>query len=219
MSKSRQRYQNGSLIKVPRAHGPSDWVLRYRVTLGDGRRVQRQAIIGTTAEYKTDSQAEKAADKVRLTINNSTPSAQAPTVGIVARHFREVELSDANERRSWSTKTNYKEMLDLFILPRWETTRMLDIKSVAIEAWLGTLVSTKKERKPLENGTKQRIRNILSALFSHAQRYEFVPIGHNPVKLVRQSGKRSRIPDILEASEISRALGRFQAAGEGGHRP
>lgn len=205
MSKSRQRYQNGSLIKVPRAHGPSDWVLRYRVTLGDGRRVQRQAIIGTTAEYKTDSQAEKAADKVRLTINNSTPSAQAPTVGIVAWHFREVELNDANERRSWSTKTNYKEMLDLFILPRWETTRMLDVKSVAIEAWLGTLVSTKKERKPLENGTKQRIRNILSALFSHAQRYEFVPIGHNPVKLVRQSGKRSRIPDILGASEI-RAL-------------
>jgi len=205
VSQSRQRYQNGSLIKVPRAHGPSEWVLRYRVTLGDGRRAHRQAIIGTTAEYKTTSQAEKAADKVRLTINNSTPSAQAPTVGIVARHFREVELSDANERRSWSTKQNYKEMLDLFILPRWETTRMLDVKSVAVEAWLGALVSTKKERKPLENGTKQRIRNILSALFSHAQRYEFVPIGHNPIKLVRQSGKRSRIPDILEPSEI-RAL-------------
>jgi integrase len=96
-------------------------------------------------------------------------------------------------------------MLDLFILPRWETTRMLDLKSVPVEDWLGALVSTKKDRKPLENGTKQRIRNILSALFSHAQRYEFVPKGCNPITLVRQSGKRSRIPDILDPSEI-RAL-------------
>ena len=201
MSHSRQRYQKGSLIKVSRAQGAGDWVLRYRVTLADGRRVQRQAIVGTTAEYKTRSQAEKAADKVRLTINNLSPAAQVPTVGLVAQHFREVELNDANERRSWSTKQNYKTMLDLFILPRWEATRMLDVKSVAIEAWLGTLRSTKKARRPLEGGTKQSVRNIFSTLFGHAQRYEFIPIGHNPVKLVRQTGKRSRIPDILEPWE------------------
>jgi integrase len=102
-------------------------------------------------------------------------------------------------------------MLNLFILPRWETTRMLDVKSVAVEAWLGTLMSTKKTGKPLENGTKQRIRNIFSTLFAHAQRYEFVPIGHNPIKLVRQTGKRSRIPDILEPWE-TKAL--WVSAGE-----
>src|SRR5581483_2253894 len=199
---SRQRYQQGSLIKVRRAHRPSEWVLRYRVTLDDGRRVQRQAVIGSTQKYKTESEAQKAADALRLTINNLSPAAQVPTVGLVAQHFKDVELNDANERRSWATKQNYKEMLDLFILPRWEATRMLDVKSVAVEAWLATLMSTKHPEKPLENGTKQRIRNVFSVLFTHAQRYEFVPIGHNPVKLVRQSGKRSRIPDILTPSEI-----------------
>ncbi len=30
-----------------------------------------------------------------------------------------------------------------------------------------------------------------------------MPIGHNPIKLVRQSGKRSRIPDILTAGDIN----------------
>ena len=186
---SRQRYEAGSLVKKRRADGRSEWVLRYRVTLDDGRRVQRQAVVGTTEKYKTESQAQKAADQVRLTINNISPAAQVPTVGPVAQHFKDVELNDANERRSWATKQNYKEMLNLFILPRWETTRMLDVKSVAVEAWLGTLMSTKKTGKPLENGTKQRIRNIFSTLFAHAQRYEFVPIGHNPIKLVRQTGQ------------------------------
>jgi integrase len=198
----RQRYQKGSLIKVRRAHGPSDWVLRYRVTLGDGRRVQRQAIVGNTHKYKTESEAQKAADAVRLTITNMSPAAQVPTVGVVAQHFKDVELNDVNSSRSWSTKQNYLGMLNLFILPRWESARMLDVKTVAVEAWLASLRST-KTGKQLENPTKQRIRNIFSVLFTHAQRHEFVPIGHNPIKLVRQSGKRSRVPDILTAGEIN----------------
>lgn len=176
--------------------------LRYRVTLPDGRRVQRQAVVGTTDEFKTESQAQKVADKLRLTINNLSPGAQVPTVGLVTQHFKDVELIESNERRAWSTKQNYKEMLDLFILPRWETTRMLDVKSVAVEEWLATLRST-KTGKPLENGTKQRIRNIFSVLFTHGQRHEFLPIGHNPIGLVRQTGKRSCIPDILEPGEIN----------------
>ncbi len=200
---SRQYYQQGSLLKLRRIDGRSEWVLRYRVTLPDGRRVQRQAIIGTTEKYKTESQAQKAADQVRLTINNQSPIAQVPTVGLIARHFKDVELNESNPGRSWSTKQNYLGMLNLFILPRWETSRMLDIKTVTVENWLGSLISTTQTGKPLENPTKQRIRNIFSVLFTHAQRYEFVPIGHNPIKLVRQSGKRSRIPDILTAGEIN----------------
>ena len=200
--KARQRYQKGSLIKVRRADGRSEWILRYRVALSDGRRVQRQAIVGTTEQLKTESQAQKAADQIRLTVNNLSPAAQVPTVGLVATHFKKVELNDSDTSRSWSTKQNYLGMLNLFILPGWESMRMLDIKTVAVESWLAALTSTKTDN-PLENPTKQRIRNIFSVLFTHAQRYEFVPIGHNPIKLVRQSGKRSRVPDILTAGEIN----------------
>jgi integrase len=200
---SRQRYQKGSLFKQRRAHGPTEWILRYRVTLPDGRRVQRQAIIGTTETYKTESQAQRAADQVRLTINNMSPAAQIPTIGLVASHFRDVELNESNTRRSWSTKTNYQDMLNLYILPRWEQDRMLDIEAVAVEKWLETLTYKTKAEKPLANPTRQRIRNVFSVLFTHAQRYKFVPMGHNPIKLVRQSGKRSQIPDILTASEIN----------------
>jgi len=203
---SRQRYQKGSLLRQCRADVRSEWVLRYRVTLPDGSRVQRQAIVGTTQKYKTESQAQKAADQVRLTINNMSPAVQIPTVGLVARHFKDVELNQSNTRRSWSTKTNYCDMLNLYILhilPRWEKSLMLDIKTVAVEEWLATLPRKTDRGKPPQNATKQRIRNVFSVLFTHARRHEFVPIGHNPITLVRQSGKRSRIPDILTASEIN----------------
>ncbi len=55
----------------------------------------------------------------------------------------------------------------------------------------------------LENGIKQRIRNVLSVLFTHAQRYEFISQGYNPVNLVRQTDRRSRIPDILESWKMN----------------
>jgi integrase len=120
---------------------------------------------------------------------------------MVTRHFKEIELLDTNTRRSWSTKQNYRDNLNSYILPRWETIRIMDIRTVDVEAWLSALEG-KKKRQPLADPSKQRIRNVFSCLFTHAQRYEFVPMGHNPIKLVRQSGKRSRIPDILTAGEL-----------------
>ena len=199
--RSRQRYQKGSLLKQRRADGRTEWILRYRIPLPDGRRVQRQAVVGTTDQYRTESQAQRAADQLRLTINNASPAAQAPTVGMVARHFKQIELSDSNTRRSWSTRQGYRDNLNSYILPRWETDRMMDVKAVEVESWLAGL-GGKKNGQPLTNASKQKIRNVFSCLFTHAQRYEFVPMGHNPIKLVRQSGKRSRIPDILTAGEL-----------------
>ena len=201
---SRQRYQKGSLLKQRRADGRTEWVLRYRVTLSDGRRVQRQAVVGTTREYRTESQAQKAADRLRLAINDLGAAVQIHTVGMVARHFQDVELSASSARRSWSTKQNYVDNLTSYILPRWGRTRMMDIKAVEVEEWLATL-GGKKSGRPLADPSRQKIRNVFSCLFTHAQRHEFVPQGHNPIKLVRQSGKRSRTPDILSAGEV-RAL-------------
>jgi integrase len=204
---SRQRYQQGSLLKQRRANGNTDWVLRYRVTLPDGHRAQRQVVVGTTKEYPTESQARKAADHARLTINDKALSAQ-PTVETVASHFKEIELHEHNLRRAWSTKQKHKDLLNCYILPRWGTNRMMDVKAVAVEAWLGTLMVTKGGKKnphqqTMADPTKQSIRNTFATLFTHAQRYEFVPPNHNPIKLVRQSGQRSHIPDILTPSEIN----------------
>jgi integrase len=58
----------------------------------------------------------------------------------------------------------------------------------------------------LANSTKAKIRSLLSTLFNHAIRYEWLDQGRNPVTLVRQSAKRQRSPEFLETFEIQRLL-------------
>lgn len=69
-----------------------------------------------------------------------------------------------------------------------------EVRTVAVERWLRTL--------HLANETKSKIRSIMSVLFNHAIRYEFLPQGMNPITLVRQSAKRQRIHDFLEIWEL-----------------
>jgi integrase len=59
---------------------------------------------------------------------------------------------------------------------------------------------------PLANATKAKIRNLLSVLFNHAIRYEWLGQGGNPITLVRQSAKRMRTPEVLEPGEIQSLL-------------
>ncbi len=59
---------------------------------------------------------------------------------------------------------------------------------------------------PLANTTKTKIRILLSVLFNHAIRYEWLGQGGNPITLVRQSAKRMRTPEVLEPSEIQNLL-------------
>jgi integrase len=47
----------------------------------------------------------------------------------------------------------------------------------------------------------------MSAIFHHAMRYEWVE--RNPIKLVRQSAKRERTPDILELAELQLLLSKL----------
>ena len=54
---------------------------------------------------------------------------------------------------------------------------------------------------------KAKIRNLMSALFTHAMRYEW--LDRNPIKLVRQSAKRERIPAVLELWELQVLLSQF----------
>lgn len=79
-----------------------------------------------------------------------------------------------------------------------------DVRTVEVEQWLRHLRCN--EGGPLADGTKSKIRNLMSVLFNHAIRYEWLEQGRNPVTLVRQSAKRKRTPEVLEPDEIQRLL-------------
>lgn len=91
----------------------------------------------------------------------------------------------------------------------WASLDIRDVQTVAVERWLQSLCCLNGDR--LADVTKAKIRNLMSVLFNHAIRYEWLEQGKNPITLVRQSSKRKRIPKILEPHEIRNLLAELKS--------
>ena len=98
-----------------------------------------------------------------------------------------------NCRESPYAQEVYGGYLNIWIVPKWGNYSLSDVRTVQVETWLGTL-------KQLSNGTRAKLRNIMSAIFAHAMRWEF--FDRNPITLVRQSTKRQREPEVLTVEEL-----------------
>ena len=195
----RTRYQQGSVQREKRKSGPDVWVYRWYEVGSDGASKYRKAIVGTVLTLPTEVAALKAAHALRIDANQQTPQTESgpSTIAELVAHYRLKELAgDSNGRKAFSTRDGYECYLDNWILPRWQNHKLNQVKPVAVEAWLDSI---KRAR-----GTRAKIRNIMSAVFSHAMRYEWLDA--NPIKLVRQSAKRERTPDVLELAELQLLL-------------
>lgn len=95
--------------------------------------------------------------------------------------------------RSPTTIAGYRDYFKSQILPQWRDVFLEDVKAVAVERWLRGL--------DLAPGTKAKIRNHMSALFSHCIRHELYT-KRNPISSVRQSAVRMKDPEILTVEEI-----------------
>ena len=198
----RTRYQQGSVQREKRRSGPDVWIFRWREIGPDGKNKQRKAIVGTVASLTTEASALKAAQALRIDANQQTPQAESGprTVAELIAHYRLKELAEDDQgRKAYSTRAAYECYLRKWVSPRWGTYRLEQVKSVAVEEWLGSI---KRAR-----GTKAKIRNLMSALFTHAMRYEW--LDRNPIKLVRQSAKRGRVPEVLELGELQTLLSKL----------
>jgi integrase len=185
-----------------RRSGPDVWVFRWREIGSDGKGKQRKAIVGTVTALTTEASALKAAHALRIDANQQTPQAGgAPsTIAELVAHYRLRELTgESHGRKAFSTRSAYECYLENWVLPRWGGHRLDQIKPVAVEEWLDGIRRAR--------GTRAKIRNLMSAIFNHAMRYEWVE--KNPIKLVRQSAKRERIPDVLELEELQLLLSKL----------
>lgn len=198
---TRIRYQHGCIAREVRKGGPDVWIFRWREFNAEGRKVNRKAVIGTIEQYRTESAAQKAVEALRLNINHETSqtAVQPLTVEQLMQHYIDKELS-AGSKKAYSTIAVYKVYLRTWIQPRWGSYRIQNVKPIAVEEWLSALT--------IANGTKAKIRNLMSALFKHAMRYEWMQ--QNPITLVRQSAKRERAPEVLTEDEIKSLLAELQ---------
>jgi hypothetical protein len=87
----RARHQKGSLQRVKRRSGEVVWIFRWYEIQLDGSKRYRKSVIGSVDDYKTESDAQKAADALRLEINEQTPRQQLQSVSIetLVEHYRQ----------------------------------------------------------------------------------------------------------------------------------
>jgi len=179
------------LTLVKNKRSDDSWFFRYYEDRG-GERVHRNIRIGSVVEFPRRRDAEKAVLDLRSTINTGVRSPQ--TVGELVAHYRKHELT--LERKAFATVDAHEAYLTLHILPKWKNSRISEVKTVAVEQWLDGL-----QYAP---ATKTKLRNIMSAVFSHGIRHEWMTF--NPISKVRTSAKRLREPDVLTPAEFKSLL-------------
>lgn len=209
----RTRYQYGSIEREERKKGPAVWVYRWWEENISGKPVHRKAQVGDVKKYPTESAAHAAADALRLTINNRCAhrSLHRTTVNTLWEHYSKEELP----LKALSKQDAYTVYANNWINPRWGDLPLEAVKTVEVERWL--------RATDVADGTKAKIKCVMSTLFSHAVRWEFCP--HNPISSgipvgsgakrapstgVRISSKRQHSPLVLSSEQVKLGLGKLE---------
>src|SRR6516225_9945293 len=205
----RTRYQHGSIEREERKKGPAVWVYRWWEEDINGKLLHRKVQVGDVLRYRTQSAAQAAADALRLTINSRCEhrNLRRTTISTLWEHYSQEELP----LKALSTQDAYILYAKNWIVPRWGNLPLEQVKTVEVERWL--------RATGVADGTKAKIKCVMSALFSHAVRWEFC--GHNPISSgipvgsggkrgpstgVRISAKRQRSPLKLTAEQVALVL-------------
>jgi len=176
-----------------RKHGSDVWEYLWRERGPDGKQRQKTLTVGNVQELPTHREAMNHIHMLRMNINTELKIAPLVTFQALINHYCQTEL--LAENKTDKTRKTYRVYLQRWILPKWGPAHLQLIKPVAIEQWLRSL-------EELSDGSKAKIRNLMSAVFSHAIRFEITD--KNPITAVRQSAKRAHVPVILDAAELQR---------------
>lgn len=201
----RPRYQKGFFSRLKRKSGPDVWMYRWREIGPKGEARMRKQVIGTLQQYPSKTAAWRAVELLRLDINYEAPRPESlpADLGELIEHYRKIELdrSQPSNRKTDQTKQVYNSILRTHIEPRWQQYRPREITSVAVEKWLAAV--------DLADGSKAKLKYIMSDVFQHGIRYGWLRNEENPMLAVRQSAKRVRIPEPLEVDEFLKLLAKL----------
>jgi integrase len=171
--------------------------------------VYRKQQVGNLSEYPNETAAKAAVDTLRLTINHQSQrnGVSQMTVQSLWKHYSSEELPF----KDFSTQDGYSSYAKNWILPRWGRVPLRTVKTVEVERWLRDATGS--------NGTKAKAKCVMSALFSHAVRWEFT--SNNPISSgiavgsggkrgpstgVRVSAKRQKAPIVLSPEQVKLGL-------------
>src|SRR5690242_12977744 len=126
-------YQRGSLKQVPRKEG-NIWVLRFRVTNAQGRRVENTLPVGFVRDFPSEKTAWREVDKLGLLLRvNDVPDSGRIHFDALAEHYLRSDLgSDAVRPKTERTVLNTQQIVRQHLIPRWSKEIAEDIKSLEI---------------------------------------------------------------------------------------
>lgn len=200
---TRTRYNSGTVRKEKRANG-TVWVFRWSEGT-NGQRRHHKEVIGTLKEFSSESAASRAAEGLRFKLNQDKRQLSPIKFGFLINHYVEHELPKAS-KSTRKTKLGY---IKNWIETDWHDELACEMKTMEIESWLHSI------DRP--DGTKLKIKGIMSTIFSHGVRWELVE--HNPIcgqggtpghrgasTGVRQSGKVSIKRVVLTPQVVQKVL-------------
>ncbi len=172
-------YQRGSLKRMPRKEGDT-WVLRYRVTRGDGRRVENTMPVGLVRDFPREKDAWHEVDKLGLLVKiNEAPCPGRIRFSALAEHYLKADFgADAVRPKSENTITITEHIVRDYLIARWGDEIAEDIKPLDIQRWLKSLNSEKKLAWP----TIAKMRGVMSRIYKVGILHERV--SKNPVQFV-----------------------------------
>jgi integrase len=177
-------YQRGSLKKVRRREGEI-WVLRYRVTNSDGRRVENVIPIGPVRGFPKDTDAWREADRLGLSVRiNDSPLPGRIRFDFLAEHYLKADFgADSVRPKSVNTTSHVEHIVRAYLVPRFGNEIAEDIKPLDIQRWLKSL----HENDGLAWTTVSKMRGVMSHIYKVGVLHERV--ARNPVLHVETRSK------------------------------
>jgi integrase len=189
-------YQRGSLKKVRRKEGET-WVLRYRVTSADGRRVEHIATIGLVRKFPKDKDAWREVDRLGLGVRiNDTPAHGRASFHSLAEHYLKADFgADAVRPKSANTIPIVKHYVRDYLIKRFGEQIAEDIKPLEIQKWLKSL----NETGGLAWTTIAKMRGLMHRIYKVGILHEHV--AKNPVTHVETRSKSTYRPIIITPAQ------------------
>lgn len=188
MKFTRDRYQQGSLRRVPRSKGPDVWEFRFS-TYEDGARKQRQLTL-STKKYPSEAAVKRKVEALLLKLNagNAATALREPTLGAVIQVYIREEMPERLK-----SQQNYRLLMDRHIQPNWGEKVLSDVRPHAVEVWLRELSYSPE--------TKRHIKSMMYRLFELAMKHGWLEAQRNPMSLVRVKGRDRVIEKVVLTPE------------------
>ena len=189
-------YQRGSLKAVNRKEGAT-WVLRYRVTASDGRRVENIMQVGLVRDFPKEKDAWREVDKLGLPVRiNEAPSPGRTRFSFLAEHYLKADFgADAVRPKSANTIPIVEHYVRDYLIKRFGENVADDIKPLDIQKWLKSL----NETNGLAWTTIAKIRGLMHRIYKIGILHEHV--AKNPVQHVETRSKSTYRAIIISPAQ------------------